>query len=335
MKLRDCTDKICELAKTQVAMICKDDADDCLSKYFTQKCADDDATCKAAREKVAAVCKQQSSPCVDKYYDMDCLPVDKFTINPEQIQAANYTLEGCRGQKFSQNTLPNKQSDKLNNNSHEPIRTQKGDLWSLGLQLSAAYIVGPGLESSGIDWNDPNLKNVRTETENIARLSIGTNLKKGSLGIITRGGLEIYDMGKTNANDLFKEDENIYVWSLEAGVGYYRQVNKWDIGISGTVGYAKINGSEVSAASFGRLSADDPVWEDLSHFYFRPQLEARLSEYSFGFFLGITLADSTYTGEPPTGGSDKPIIGLNSLDDDSYIGAPYFGIELNHDWVLK
>ncbi len=98
MKLGNCTDKICELAKTQVAMICKDDADDCLSKYFTQKCADDDATCKAAREKVAAVCKQQSSPCVDKYYDMDCLPVDKFTINPAQIEAANYTLEGCRGQ---------------------------------------------------------------------------------------------------------------------------------------------------------------------------------------------------------------------------------------------
>ncbi len=330
MKLRDCTDKICELAKTQVAMICKDDADDCLSKYFTQKCADDDATCKAAREKVAAVCKQQSSPCVDKYYDMDCLPVDKFTINPEQIKAANYTLEGCRGATMGKSSQPSERSDKLDTNLQKPVHTQFWNPFSLGIHAGMKLGGEVIASNSGLD------KSLKTEYERAYDLGLDAGLAAINnndirLDISLGLGLTIFDMGPTpsyntfNSSDSGTHEDSIYVFKFGGKLSIYNKTSDslW-VGGSAAVGYAVVSGPSEDAENTvferyrGPLTVEE--YDELDHLFIEPQLNVLFPKLRMGLYAGTEVLMGAAAGP------ERHRYGLHTTDDTTAFETWSFGI---------
>ncbi len=146
--------------------------------------------------------------CQERYNDMDCLPVDEFTLNPGQIQAANYTLRGClqnRANPSYKSAQPERQQPQVpaerrgsKNREMRPKMNQQLFLpgWAFSLSGGLTYITDGGIETNGKkdlsgvpegdwDYDDPSESEFTFGLN--ARFSAILNSKNGLFGVLGLG----------------------------------------------------------------------------------------------------------------------------------------------------
>jgi len=263
---------------------------------------------------------------------MDCLPVDKFTINPAQIKAANYTLEGCRGATMGKSSQP---SDSHAQSQPQQGMEKQGENDDISKKLSAyisyGYKFGDGIVTSGGLPKDP-----YTDLEGIHEIMGGMGYKlindeSTRLDIFGGAGVTVYDMADSksyrtvNASADTNDEDALLVWRPHVGVSVSKLLGgNLRAGGSVSIGYGIISGGD-SISVKGRGKFEDEDKSELNHLFIQPQLE-----FMYGhvvFFAGVEAVYGAAEGESNIG---MPI-GLNTTDDGWDIGTYSLGGKLFFD----